>query len=260
MSNSQYMTDAHLDNGLIIILPGIEGESPLNHDIRRGLVSAGLPSAIPIYNWGAPLPGIGMVINQTNFLGNRLAGVRIAKMITEYQDEHPGRPVYVIGHSGGGGVAVFTAEGMPEGRQLDGLILLSASISKGYDLTKALSRCKSGIVNFYHEGDVGMLAVGTTLMGNVDGVHGPSAGLGGFVKANSSDTASKREAYSRLFQVRVRGGGDPHFAATRPSFVRRNVAPWITSGIWPAGLRASAARIAYFQPVLPKGLAQNAVN
>ncbi len=260
ISNSKYMTDVRLDKGMIVILPGIEGESPYNHNIRRGLISAGLPSAIPIYNWGAPLPGIGMVINQTNFIGNRLAGVRIAKMITDYQDEHPDQPVFVIGHSGGGGVAVFTAEAMPEGRQLDGLILLSASISEGYDLTKALSRCKSGIVNFYHTGDVGMLAVGTTLMGNVDGVHGPSAGLGGFVKANSSDTASKRDAYARLFQVRVQGGHDPHFAATDPKFVRRQVAPWISSSIWPAGLKASAARIVYFQPAGPKDLAPRPVN
>ena len=260
MSNAKYMTDVRLDNGLVIILPGIEGESPYNHDIRRGLISAGLPSAIPIYNWGAPVPGLGMLINQTNFLGNRLAGVRIAKMITDYQDEHPDQPVFVIGHSGGGGVAVFTAEAMPKERQLDGLILLSASISKGYDLTKALSRCKSGIVNFYNKGDVGMLALGTTVMGNVDGVHGPSAGLGGFVKANSSDSAAKRDAYARLFQVRIRGGSNPHAAATDPGFVRRRVAPWISSGIWPAGLKASAAMIAYFRPSLPKDLASNPVN
>ena len=104
-------------------------------------------------------------------------------MIGDYQDNHPGRPVYVVGHSGGGGVAVFTAESLPDGRKIDGLVLLSASISKGYDLHKALANCRRGIINYYSSRDVGLLGVGTTLMGNVDGGHGPSAGLKGFDNA-----------------------------------------------------------------------------
>ena len=238
-----YTTPSRLENGLVIILPGIEGESELNRNIRRGLLLAGIDRALPIYNWGRPIPGVGMLLNQMDFVGNRLAGVRIAKFIEEYQDKHPGRPVYVVGHSGGGGVAVFTAEGLSEGRQIDGLVLLSASIWAGYDLTKALGRCGNGVANFYNKGDVGLLAIGTTITSNVDGMRGPSAGLNGFDRLTSLDPADKRAAYSKLYQVEIsRHGGDPHTAATRPRYVSDYIAPWILSATWPAGAATESAR------------------
>ncbi len=227
-SNSHFLTPVRKDRGLVIILPGIEGESEYNHNIRRGLASAGCFRAMPIYNWGAPLPGIGLVVNQTNVIGNRIAGANIAKMIEQYQDNHPGRPVFLVGHSGGGGVAVFAAEALSEGRQIDGLVLLSASISGDYDLKKALHNCRLGLVSFFNPEDVGLLGVGTTIMGNVDGGRGGSAGLNGF---------SRR--FGKLYQVRLTrsmtatSGGGAHDAATRPGFVAAYVAPWVLSSNWP---------------------------
>jgi len=221
--------------GLVVILPGIEGESPLNHDIRDGLSAGGVDCAVTIYNWGRPIPVAGLLLNQMDFLGNRIAGAMIADMIVKYQDAYPDRPVYIVGHSGGGGVAVFAAEAMPNGRRVDGLILLSASISAGYDLTRALDHTRNGIVNFYNRDDVGVLGIGTILAGNVDGMHGPSAGLIGFDVGNSP---TRQEAYSRLFQVQLDafdgGGEDAHFATAERYFVSGQVAPWILSGNWPA--------------------------
>lgn len=226
--HSHYLGEVRKENGLVIILPGIEGESEFNHNIRRGLSAAGCFRAMPIYNWGVPIPGIGLLVNQTNVIGNRIAGANIAKMIEKYQDSYPGRPVYIIGHSGGGGVAVFAAEGMSEGRQLDGLVLLSASISASYDLAKALNNCKNGIVNFYNPADTGLLGVGTAVAGNVDGGHGPSAGLNGFKK---SWPKLHQVALSRAMTSAT--GGGAHDAATRPGFVARHVAPWVLSSQWP---------------------------
>src|SRR5512140_3603086 len=39
------------EQGLVIILPGIEGQSPLNANIARGLAQGGVPSAIEINDW-----------------------------------------------------------------------------------------------------------------------------------------------------------------------------------------------------------------
>jgi len=232
--NAKYMTEERLERGLVIILPGIEGESEANHNIRRGLLSAGIYHAMPIHSWGRPIPIAGMLLNQVDFIGNRIAGQSISDMIVKYQNEYPGRPVFIVGHSGGGGVAVFAAEGMPKDRQVDGLVLLSASISKGYDLTKALSRCKHGIVNFYNRGDVGLLGVATTLLSNVDGGKGPSAGLDGFNTPKAGDGAKKRVAYSKLYQISVTdSGGTAHFSTTRVNFIASYIAPWISSS-WPA--------------------------
>ena len=256
---AMYTTVDRLANGMVVILPGIEGESEFNHDIRRGLDYGGIDCALPIYSWGRPIPGVGMLLNQMDFLGNRLAGVRIAKMIEEYQQGHPGMPVYVVGHSGGGGIAVFTAEAMPEGKQLDGLVLLSASIWSGYDLTKALKHCRSGIVNFYNEADVGLLGIATTIMSNVDGMRGPSAGLIGFAKPTENDPEEKRLAYTKLYEIPVTagmtGGDDPHAAATRPGFVSVYVVPWVASTAWPAGLATPAAKSNSTSPEPAKALA-----
>ena len=227
-TSSHYMTQVQKENGLIVILPGIEGEGEFNHNIRRGLARAGSHRAMPIYNWGRPIPGIGLILNQVDIIGNRLAGGDIARMIEKYQDNYPNRPVYIVGHSGGGGVAVFAAESLAEGRQIEGIVLLAASIDGSYDLTKALKHCKNGVLNYYNPSDTGLLGVGTAVMGNVDGGRGPSAGLNGFKKKRN-----------RLYQVQVTGGmtassgGGTHDAPTRPGFVSSYVAPWILSSIWP---------------------------
>jgi len=227
--NAEYMTEDRLNNGLVIILPGIEGHSQLNENIRSGLVASGVYRGMPIETWGRPLPLVGPLITQVDFLGNRLAGIRIAKIITDYQDKYPDRPVHIVGHSGGGGVAVFTAEAMPEGRKIDGLVLLSASISSAYDVKKALSHCRNGIVNFYNKGDAGVLGLATTVIGNVDGIHGPSAGLIGF-------DVFDRPGYEGLYQVKMVGvSEDSHTTSTQVGFVSNFVTPWVLSSSWPAG-------------------------
>jgi hypothetical protein len=224
-TSAEFLTPDRMSHGLVVILPGIEGESSFNQNIRRGLVRAGIDDALPIYHWGSPVPGVGMLLNQMDFVGNRLAGARIARFVEDYQDRFPGKPVYIVGHSGGGGVAVFAAEGLEPGRKVDGLVLLSASIWAGYDLTKALANCRNGIVNFYNPDDVGLLAIGTTVTSNVDGMRGPSAGLNGFDSRKAG-----------LYQVRVSyGAGDPHTAATHPGYVSTRVAPWVAAASWPAG-------------------------
>ena len=229
--NEAFLTEDRLSNGLVIILPGIEGVSDLNRNIRRGLIAGGVYQALPIHSWGRPIPLAGVLLNQMDFIGNRLAGVSVADLIVNYQDSYPGRPVHIVGHSGGGGVAVFAAEALPEGRKIQGLILLSASISSGYDLEKAASRCSKGIVNFYNPDDVGLLGIGTTIVGNVDGVRGPSAGLTGFDRAG-------QPGHLNVYPVKLSGadpGGDPHTSTTRVGFVSANIAPWIHVTEWPAG-------------------------
>ena len=222
-SNNDFVTEDRLAKGLVIILPGIEGESPFNHDIRSGLLDADVPGAMMIYHWGRPIPVAGPIINQMDVLGNRVEGRRIAQIIVDYQDSHPGKPVHLVGHSGGGGMAVFAAEALPEERKVDGLVLISASISCDYNLNKAITHCKSGIVNFYCKGDVGMLVIGTTLAGNVDGAHGPAAGQKEF-----------QGTFDHLWQVEVDQEGDAHTSGTRASFVSSDVAPWVIKPQWPA--------------------------
>jgi pimeloyl-ACP methyl ester carboxylesterase len=236
--NHSFLTDRRRSKGLVVILPGIEGVSELNRSVRRGLISAGVDKAMPIVSWGRPIGPAGMLVNQVDFVGNKLAGARVARMIVDYQDQYPGRPVYIIGHSGGGGVAVFAAEAMPPGRMIDGLVLLSASIGNRYNLDKALSHCRKGVVNFYNRGDVGLLGVGTTVLSNVDGSKGPSAGLTGFKRLPKGPQA--RKVFQVELDASITGSSDAHSSSTNVGFIARHVSPWLMSPRWPASGRSSA--------------------
>ena len=243
-TNDTFVTPDRLDHGLVIVLPGIEGESPANRNIRDGLVAAGVDRAVPIYRWGRPVPGVGLLLNQMDSAGNRRAGADIARMIVAYQDTYPGRPVHLVGHSGGGGVAVFAAESLPEECQIDGLVLLSASLSHSYDLTAALGKCRNGILNFYRPD--GLLVIGTTLAGNVDGRHGRGAGAIGFDPPEPDADSEKTLAYTKLFQREMTpemiGPGGNHYSATRPQFIWTYVMPWVVSPAWPAAETSVATR------------------
>ena len=238
-NNAAFMTEERLARGMIMILPGIEGPSPFNEDVRRGLVAAGCPRAMPIRSWGNPVPLLGVPFKQIDLLGAHIAAEDIRNELVRYQEKHPGVPVYLVGHGGGGGIAVLVAEKMPDGHSLTGLLLLSASISSSHDLTDAIQHLDNGIVNFYNTEDGAMLGVATTLFSNIDGQHGPSAGLRGFDWPEDTDSAERKEAYGKLFQIpltpgMLRQSGDPHTVATRPSFVATYVAAWTNGQPWPA--------------------------
>jgi len=237
-SNQRYMTRERLNRGLVIILPGIEGEGPLNYDIRRGLLASGVYRGLPIHSWGRPVPIAGPLLNQMDIIGNRLAAAHIADIVASYQKDYPGRPVHLIGHSGGGGIAVFAAEALPEGVSVDGLILLSPSISSAYDLTKAMAHCRNGILNIFTRSDVGLLVIGTTLAGNVDGIRGPAAGALGFDRPGPRSPPEKINAYQRLYQLELtkitdEGLAGAHGYSTRWTFIARYIVPWLLSPSWP---------------------------
>ncbi|MCE5277254.1 MAG: hypothetical protein ABFD92_02735 [Planctomycetaceae bacterium] len=230
---ADYTRQSGAERGLIIVLPGVQGPDALTSNIRRGLIDGGADRAIVVQSWGKPIPLAGVLINQVDVLGARIDASAIAGRIVAYQQAFPGRPVHVVGHSAGGALAVFVAESLASKRQaqpIDGLVLLSASISSGYDLTKALGMCRRGILNCYNPEDVALLGVGTAILGNLDGGHGASAGLNGFRPPDQDDASSASiDAYMRLTQQPVSGRGSAHFASTSPDFVAEVPAPWILS-------------------------------
>lgn len=218
------------DKGLIIILPGIQGIDYHHVNIRAGLRGSGIPCAIKINAWGSQIPGVKLAINETDARVNRSWAGRIAAEIRDYQSQHPGRPVYLIGQSGGAAVAVFAAESLAQAGAgpIEGVVLLSASLSTDYDLTAALGQCRKGIVNFYNPRDMTLLEVGTAIFGNLDGSRGDSAGRTGF-----------QVPYHTLYQVNVTADmvhrfSSPHFANTSAAFTSQYIAPWLMDGNWPA--------------------------
>ena len=107
-SSQRYVSSDRLLRGLVIVLPGIEGHGLLNRQICEGLNDGGVNWAIELRDWTTGIPG--------NFLyhlraqkRNRRVAAQIAARIGRYNVRYPGSPVVLIGQSGGGAIAVWTA-------------------------------------------------------------------------------------------------------------------------------------------------------
>jgi len=229
-----YVTEARLARGLVIVLPGIEGRSVFNEEICRGLNVGGVDGAIELYDWTSGLP-LGFVVNLWSSQRNHQEAAKIAERIARYQFNHPGRPVILVGQSGGSAIATWTCESMRWGRKVDGVIMLAAALSPGYRLTTALDSTSRGIVNFYSSRDVLLLWAGTKVYGTMDGRHSTSAGNVGF----SVPPGKLRPVeYDKLYQVPWRsemaqtGHVGMHLTSGTASFVARYVAPLVQAKQW----------------------------
>lgn len=233
--NTRYADQARADQGLVVILPGIEGESAANRDVREGLYKAGIPYALVIYRWGTPIPGPGgMLVNQTDVARNRRMAEELASQIAQYQQKHTGKPVFIVGHSAGGGITVFTLESLAKTQgavPVDGAFLLSASISSDYDLTTALTMSRRGLVNVSNIEDPLLGPGGTGTFGNVDGKRGDSAGRIGFQQKypNVFERPITNEQVQREFGY----AGSAHFVATKEQLIEKYAPAWILSKTWP---------------------------
>jgi len=222
-----YRTPERLERGLVIVLPGIEGRSGLNEAICRGLNDGGVDWAIELYDWSS---GLGLLFNLRAYDRNRRLASEIGWRISQYLWDYPGRPVVLVGQSGGGAMAVWAAEQLLPGHKIEGAILLAASLSPQYILDFALGNSRQGIVSFYSPRDWLLLGVGTTVAGTMDGRHTTSAGSLGFEVPDSD--LSKR-AYKKLFQVGWRpkmaeaGHSGMHLTSGAEKFISQYVAPFV---------------------------------
>ena len=222
-----------MEKGWVIILPGIEGRSSWNYELARGLEDGGVRFGIEVYDWGTVVPG-GMLINLTDYERNRRVATELRDRIVSYRRAHPRRPVHLIGHSGGGGIAVLTAEMLPVEEPVSSVILLAAAISPTHDLRNALDRSQYGVFNYYSPLDV-LLRAGTTVAGTIDREHAQSAGAVGFTRPAKLTGDDARVYDRKLHQVQwspemrhaMHFGG--HMDWTHRPFVKQYLAPLVTS-------------------------------
>lgn len=227
---TEWLSPERADKGYTIILTGVEGTSYHNIGIARGLIEAGHPAAVEVRDWTTghwPLFVYHLMALERNKAQARI----IAEQILTYQDQYPGRPVTLIGHSGGAAMAVLILEALPADRNVNQVVLLAAAISPDYDLTTALAHSEKGIVNFHSWGDVPHLVLGTLALGTIDRQHTVSAGARGFRVPDDLDDDARELYATRLQQIPYRlamikslnAGG--HTGPTNHKFVAEWVAP-----------------------------------
>lgn len=183
------------------VLPGIEGASYFNRNIANGLKRGGVRGAVEIFDWTTRAGPFGWFNHLTNEVHHQVQSMRLARHIVRYQRKHPTKPIFIVAHSGGAGIALGALEALPDSRPIAGVILLAGAVSPDHDLGKALSRTQWGIWNFYSRRDIFFLVMGTTLFGTIDRTHEASAGAVGFRAPDALSSEGIREYESKLHEV-----------------------------------------------------------
>ncbi len=249
VNSLELISPERLDRGYTLLLPGIMGDNSLDHELTAGLAAANVPTAIEMYDWTKG-PWL-MVYNLRALKRNRRQARKIAEKIMAYQEAYPGRPVHIVGYSGGAGIAVMALEALPPGRMVTSVILLAPTLAPSYDLRLAMSHTEWGIRNFYSPIDLTILTGVMTVTGTMDGRHTVAAGAWGFTVPKGLDPAQRERYERRLIQhpynldMFASGNHGGHFGWVRAGFVQQWLAPLInprsTSPTQTAAYRQSGA-------------------
>lgn len=219
-----------LQHGLVLVMTGIEGLSFLNVGLMAGLIDGGVRSGLEIVDWTTRNKFL-FLLHLRGWRRNNRVASEIAARIVRYQDEYPGRPVWLVGHSGGGGMSLLVASALPADRKVTGIVMLATAVSPKVDFSTALTKVEMSIWNFYSYFDLFFLWFGTTLLGTIDGPHGPAAGAIGL----RSDLSREAMSAGRLIQIPwhwrmlAQFNLGEHFGCVHRVFVAEEVAPLITA-------------------------------
>ena len=192
-------TEERLDHGIVSILPGIQTGGNLEFNLARGLNEGGVDMGIEIYEWTTGFPPL-LLYHLCALRRNKRVAQELANKICAYQDQYPGRPVHLIGYSGGAGVTVLTLEALPADRKVTSVILLAAAIAPTYDLGAAVSHTERGIWSFHSPWDCLVLGIGTLIFGTIDRRRTIAAGARGFVVDHKTKQPGDDEVGAKLHQ------------------------------------------------------------
>jgi hypothetical protein len=208
---------------------GVGGLDFCGSSMRRLARSGRLPCAVDSIVWGH---GFGLWHADLTDVANhdRQAG-RVAEMVRQFRRDHAAEPIFLVGKSGGCGVAVRALEQL-DTDLVERAVLIAPALSPAYDLTAALRAVRHEAVVFWSPLDLVILGAGTWLFGTIDRVRSVGAGLVGFAVPGRDEPESERtRQYAKLRQVRwgprmvALGHLGGHFGADQPWFLLRWVVP-----------------------------------
>ena len=220
-------TDVQPSHGLVWVFPGVEGGRWSVGRPIQAFRDAGVTAAIEIHDWHRPF---GLITNLTAYQRNRADASRIAGEIAKYKRTYPTSPVDLVGYSGGGGMAVFVAEALPEDVHVRNIVLAEPALSRNYDLSVALAHVDGKLINYYSKLDWLILGLGTTIFGTMDRKHTPSAGHLGFTLESAVPDPAQRarvEQHPWTPDMLPTGHLGDHLSILRYKWNKRHVARYL---------------------------------
>jgi pimeloyl-ACP methyl ester carboxylesterase len=215
------------ESGLVLVADGVGGLDLCGTGLQHMVARAGLGHVVKVCPWGH---GFGRWYRDlTNVENHAARSAALADEVRAFRERSPGRPVFLVGKSGGTGMVVRTLERLPE-ESVETAVLLAPAISPSYDLTRALRAVRRELVVFWSPLDVIVLGAGTGIFGTIDRVRGVSAGMVGFRVPEGLDDEGRAQ-YAKLRQVRWHPGMAKtfnlggHVGPDNPAFLRKYVVP-----------------------------------
>jgi pimeloyl-ACP methyl ester carboxylesterase len=179
-ARSSPVPDAVPVRGRLIVLPGVSN----TRFHLAGFVERAerlLPGfEIEVRPWGVPLMRIH---NLRAYERNREFAAALAAEIAEWRRADTELTIYVLGYSGGGGIAALTVAALPDDIRIDRLVLVAPAISPGFPVDSLLRHVDEFAVNYASKRDL-QVGWGTRTFGTIDRVGTESAGAVGFAKSD----------------------------------------------------------------------------
>jgi hypothetical protein len=237
--------DVRMTRGYVYYLDGAGGGGLRNWSggVRDGLAAAGYDGAGEMFAWET---GLGVVADQTSSeLYKRGKAAELAGKIREYTHSHRGVPVTLMGLSAGTAVAVFTLEALPLGHDVDNVVLLSGSLSAGYDLTKALHHVRGRMYVFTSSKDA-VLGFLLSFVGTADRAVGTADTIGvQGAKMPAHPSYETRREYGKVVEVPWNekfaryGHQGGHTDSVKARFIEAVVAPLVLTRTAPFSATAA---------------------
>jgi pimeloyl-ACP methyl ester carboxylesterase len=216
--------------GRLLILPGV-GNTRFHLAAFVAAAQAQLPGFdVEVRPWGVPF----MTIHNLRAHERNVATVeRIAAEIAAWRSEHPDAPFYLVGYSGGGGMATLVAAALPDDVRIDRLVLVAPAISPDFPLIEAVvPHVREHIVNYASERDL-QVGWGTRTFGTIDRKNTASAGSLGF------DATHERLLEYRWSEADAPfGHAGNHLAYLNPRWQAAKLLPALHPSVGAAALRA----------------------
>lgn len=206
---------------VIFFLPGVAGDGLWYNSLRDGLRDGGISREIVTVSWGAPGPLFAMNFSDKGIHDD--AEKKLAKILADHRNRFPQGRIDLLGHSAGCGV-ILGALGQGD-MKVGRIVLLAPSVSPGYDLNPATSRCETLDV-FVSDRDTTFLSWRTSNFGTYDRIKTKASGNQGF-DLTTLDALGKAKFEQHRYDPSFRelGNDGGHFGATARMFVERKVAP-----------------------------------
>jgi pimeloyl-ACP methyl ester carboxylesterase len=194
--------------------------------IRETAAAEGLPLDVRTFVWSHGF--LRNIADHTDMEWAKDRGRELAGVVLAQKQARPDLPVSLVGHSAGCYVVLLAAEQLPPDT-LERIVLMSPSVSSGYDVRPAMRSARNGMDVFYSRNDRVWLGAFTAIAGTSDDSQQTRpAGRFGFepkVLPGEEGLYAKLRQYEWNETLDQTGHDGGHYGAYQPGHLRKFVLP-----------------------------------